>query len=458
MEEKQLNILMYPWIAMGHITPYFHLAIKLTERGHKVTLLLPNKAKLQLQSLNHNYSPLLTFHTITIPQVDPLPPGTETASDVPFHLHTHLATAFDLTRPQVGSIVSTLQPDLVFYDFAHWVPEVVSPGTKYVVYVVVSSAALAFGMVPSRDPPKDRAAIEEDNCVVNVPHGYPSTKVVLEPRRMLGLYVPLGEGLTLYDRVTTALKRSHVIAIRTCQETEGKYCDYLSSQYNNKPVLFSGPVLPDPEIEGELEGHWAKWLNQFRPNSLVYCSFGSQFVLEVAQFQELLLGLEMTNLPFLVAVKPPTGCATVEEAFPEGFVARTKERGVVTGEWVQQRLILNHASVGCFVSHCGFGSMWESLLSENQIVLIPQLEDQVLNTKIMVEELKVAVEVEKGEDGSWVSKESFCNAIKCVMDDGSEIGGLIKKNHMLWRQILGDPKFMSGYIDKFIKDLQGLVG
>lgn len=54
---------------------------------------------------------------------------------------------------------------------------------------------------------------------------------------------------------------------------------------------------------------------------------------------------------------------------------------------VQQPLTLSHPSVGYYkiVSHCGFGSMWEGLMSEKQIVL----------PGLLVEQLGVAVEVKR---------------------------------------------------------------
>ena len=45
-----------------------------------------------------------------------------------------------------------------------------------------------------------------------------------------------------------------------------------------------------------------------------------------------------------------------------------------------------------------------------------------------MEELKVAVEVER-EDNGWISKESLSKAIISVMVEDSEIAGLVKYNH-----------------------------
>ncbi|KAJ8427986.1 hypothetical protein Cgig2_012074 [Carnegiea gigantea] len=147
------------------------------------------------------------------------------------------------------------------------------------------------------------------------------------------------------------------------------------------------------------------------------------------QFQELLLGFEMTKMPFLIVLMPPNGCASIDEALREGFQERVGDRGVVHGGWVQQPQILSHPSVACLVSHCGLGVLWESLMSECQIVLLSQDLDHILNARIMAAQMKVAVEVEKREEDGWVSKESLCKAIKAVMDEESEVGCLVKRNH-----------------------------
>ncbi|KAK9674145.1 hypothetical protein RND81_12G214100 [Saponaria officinalis] len=459
MEKKQLHLVMFPWFAMGHMTPFLHLANKLAERGHKTTLLLPNKAKLHLELLNL-HPLLITLHPISVPHVDPLPRGTETASDIPIHMTSHLATALDLTRPEVESVVAGLRPvDVMFYDLAYWVPKVASVyGIKTVCYKVVCAASLAIAVVPARDLGRGRPVTEED--VAQPPPGYPSKDVVLhgsEAKSLLFIGLDFGSGLMFYERVSKAIVSCDAIAIRTCREIEGPFCDYLGSQYN-KPVFLTGPVLPETEpTKGALDGPWAEWLAKHGPEEVIFCAFGSQFILEKDQFQEFVLGFEMTKLPFLMAVKPPTGCASIEEALPEGFKDRVGDKGVITDRWVQQPLILAHPSVGCFVNHCGFGSMWESLTSKCQIVLVPQLGDQILNTRLMAGELKVGVEVERKENG-LVTKESLCNAINLVMDEKSEVGCLVKKNHAKWRDILISQGFMSEYIDNFVKDLLKLVG
>ncbi|KAL6314540.1 hypothetical protein AAG906_026879 [Vitis piasezkii] len=414
-KSPKLHIAMFPWFAFGHMIPYLNLSNELAGRGHKITFILPRKAQSKLQHLNFHPA-LITFHPLIVPHVDGLPPGTETASDIPVSLTCLLATALDRTRDQVEAALRTLNPDLLFYDLAYWAPALASQlGIKSIYYCVVCAAAVAHTPIPAQQGSKDCRQLTDVP-----PPGYPSSTVVLRPheaRLMDFMFAPYGEGITFQQRLIIARASCDAISIRTCQETEGPICDYIGSQYG-KPVFLTGPVLPNPSVE-PLEDQWAQWLGGFKPGSVIFCAFGSQNVLEKDQFQELLLGFELTGLPFLVALKPPTGAATIEEALPEGFQERVGGRGMV------------HGGGGCSSRHAGTGT-----------------PDQILNSRLLAEELKVAVEVEREENGLF-SKESLCDAIKTVMDENSEVGGLVKKNHAKWKEALTSQSFLNNYVDKF---------
>ncbi|EOA34237.1 hypothetical protein CARUB_v10021749mg [Capsella rubella] len=188
-------------------------------------------------------------------------------------------------------------------------------------------------------------------------------------------------------RLITGLMNCDFIYIRTCKDIEGNFYDYIESQYHKK------------DKSKPLEAKWNHWLSRFGKGSVVYCALGSQNTnLEKDQFQELCLGIELT---------------------------------------------------GYFVSHCGFGSRWESLMSDCQIVLLPFLADQVLNTRLMSEELKVSVEVEREETG-WFSKESLSVAITSVMDQDSKIGSLVRRNHSKLKEVLVSDGLLTGYTDKLL--------
>jgi UDP:flavonoid glycosyltransferase YjiC (YdhE family) len=75
-----------------------------------------------------------------------------------------------------------------------------------------------------------------------------------------------------------------------------------------------------------------------------------------------------------------------------------KGRGFVYTGWVHKQLILRHPSVGCFVTHCGSGSLLEGMVNKRQLVLFPNVGDKIIKARIMGGDLKVEVEVARGEE------------------------------------------------------------
>ncbi|CAL5200735.1 unnamed protein product [Lathyrus oleraceus] len=54
-----------------------------------------------------------------------------------------------------------------------------------------------------------------------------------------------GSGVLFYDRLYNGLNFTDAIGSKGCREIEGPYVDYIEEQFA-KPVLLSGPVLPEP--------------------------------------------------------------------------------------------------------------------------------------------------------------------------------------------------------------------
>nr|KYP45070.1 Anthocyanidin 3-O-glucosyltransferase [Cajanus cajan] len=379
-----LHIAIFPWFAMGHLTPTLHLSNKLAQRGHRISFILPKRTQTKLQHLNlHPH--LITFVPITVPRVDGLPHDAETTSDLPLSLFPLLATALDRTEKDIELLLRDLKPQIVFFDFQHWLPKLTrSLGIKSVLYSI------------------------------------------------------------------------DAIGFKGCKEIDGPYAEYLEKVFG-KPVLLSGPLLPEPP-NSTLEEKWVAWLGGFNPSAVIFCAYGSENPLRQNQFQELLLGLELTGFPFLAALKPPNGFDSIEEAFPEGFRERVEGRGIVHGGWVQQQLILGHPSVGCFITHCGAASMTEALVNTCQLVLLPQLgADHIINARVMSRKLKFGVEVEKGEEDGLFTKESVCKAVKTVMDDENEVGREVRENHAKLRNFLLSDNLESSCVDIFCQQLQDLV-
>ncbi|KAK6792788.1 hypothetical protein RDI58_011869 [Solanum bulbocastanum] len=145
-------------------------------------------------------------------------------------------------------------------------------GIKTLFYTVFSTAAASIPFVKSPDKTTFMASTAAE--LVKPQSDYPYTTVVL------------------------------CESMRTCREIEGTFCDYIAT-HSEKPILYTGPVLSEPKNEPLEEHGLSNWLDE--PGSVVFCAFGRQMILEKKQFQELVLGFELTELPFLLVVKPPQG-------------------------------------------------------------------------------------------------------------------------------------------------------
>ncbi|CAL5370724.1 unnamed protein product [Camellia sinensis] len=106
-------------------------------------------------------------------------------------------------------------------------------------------------------------------------------------------------------------------------------------------ILPIGPLLSTNRHGKSAGSFWEEdstcleWLDQHPPDSVIYVAFGSFTVFYYKQFQELALGLELTNRPFLWVVRPDPDH---DHAFPDGFRDRVGNRGQIVG-WAPQQQV-----------------------------------------------------------------------------------------------------------------------
>ncbi|KAK7830835.1 udp-glycosyltransferase 92a1 [Quercus suber] len=187
---------------------------------------------------------------------------------------------------------------------------------------------------------------------------------------------------------------------------------------SNFPVWTIGPLLPsaaskkcsDSNIFRQRTGKkhgispekCIEWLNLHHPGTVLYISFGSQNTISASQMMELALGLEASGKPFIWVLRPPLGFDIKgefrEEWLPEGFEKRMNEskQGLLVQNWAPQLEILSNESIGAFLSHCGWNSVLESLSQGVPIIGWPMAAEQIYNSKMLVEEMGVCVELTWG--------------------------------------------------------------
>ncbi|KAI7758058.1 hypothetical protein M8C21_017364 [Ambrosia artemisiifolia] len=176
------------------------------------------------------------------------------------------------------------------------------------------------------------------------------------------------------------------------------------------PVYLIGPLIATGDQVDHDEHECLKWLETQPSKSVVFLCFGSMGVFSKEQLKEIAFGLERSGQRFLWVVRNPTiGCENesslkefgLDDVVPEGFMTRTRDKGLVVKDWAPQPAILGHESVGGFVSHCGWNSSLEAVVCGVPIVAWPLYAEQKMNRVYLVEEINKGFAM-VGNVGRWV--------------------------------------------------------
>ncbi|XP_027179277.1 anthocyanidin 3-O-glucosyltransferase 5-like [Coffea eugenioides] len=207
------------------------------------------------------------------------------------------------------------------------------------------------------------------------------------------------------------------------------------------PVYPIGPLTRPIELAGP-KSELIEWLDKQPHESVIFVCFGSGGTLSAQQITELAWGLELSQQRFIWVVRPPAENGADESFFtsgsasdgtpdylPEGFLSRTKKTGWVVPLWAQQPEILNHPSVGGFLSHCGWNSAVECIKSGVPMIAWPLYAEQRLNATMLTEELGIAVRPEILPAKKVVDREEIEKLVRTVMEykEGKVMRDKVKK-------------------------------
>ncbi|KAJ7549465.1 hypothetical protein O6H91_07G090800 [Diphasiastrum complanatum] len=238
------------------------------------------------------------------------------------------------------------------------------------------------------------------------------------------------------------IHESAAIFINTYHELEKNAVDALRGEKinpNKIKIHLVGPLLPsdffrEDNLESkralaysEEERRCLEWLDKRPKSSVLYVSFGSIAILSVAQIREFALGLEASGQLFLWVLRPPSShsdISAISSLLPQGFQSRISNHGLILYKWAPQLLILSHPSVGGFLTHCGWNSTLESICRGIPMLAFPQFAEQHLICKILVEQLKVGLQIRKEASG-MAERGEIERRVKILMD--SDKGRLLRK-------------------------------
>jgi hypothetical protein len=200
------------------------------------------------------------------------------------------------------------------------------------------------------------------------------------------------------------------------------------------PTVYAiGPVIaltPPPEQPHEC----VRWLDAQPPASVLLVCFGSKGLLPPPKVREIAAALERSEHRFLWVLRgPPKDSrpgqrvptdAMLDELLPEGFLDKTKGRGLVWPTRAPQKDIRAHAAVGGFVTHCGWNSILESLWFGVPMLPWPLDNEQHANAFLLVSVLGIAVPLRLDrERDNFVEAAELERAVSTLLGGGDGEAG-----------------------------------
>jgi len=210
--------------------------------------------------------------------------------------------------------------------------------------------------------------------------------------------------------------------------TIGPFASFLNqSQQNHLESLDSNLWKEDTKC--------LEWLESKETGSVVYVNFGSISIMSREKLLEFAWGLANSKKPFLWIIRPDlvVGGSVV---LSSKFVNEISDRGLIAN-WCPQEKVLNHPSIGGFLTHCGWNSTTESICAGVPMLCWPFFGDQPTNCRFICNEWEIGIEIDTnvnreeveklvnelivGEKGKKMSKKVM--ELKNKADEDTRLGG-----------------------------------
>ncbi|KAI3677175.1 hypothetical protein L1987_86797 [Smallanthus sonchifolius] len=437
---SNLHVVFIPLLAPGHMIPLVQLARLFAARGVRSTIITTVHNALTIQpsiDLDIKTGYPLTILTVNFPSSEVgLPTGIENASTcTTTEMSSALFRGLILLQTPMEQLVRDVAPDCIFSDmFFTWtvdlaeelkIPRLLFYPNNFIYHSIFHSLKV--------HAPHANLKSESDSFVVpNLPDNI--AMKLSQVSHHFRFKTEMGD---MMEKVLQSEKRSYGLVHNTFYEIEPAYADHIHKIKTTKSWHI-GPLFQffkryDSD-GGVSEKHSCfTWLHDQKPNSVIYVCFGSMVRFPESQITEIALALEESKQPFVWVVRKDgdDGIGGLPEGFEERIMAENK--GLIITGWAPQVEILQHPSVGGFMTHSGWNSVLEAVTAGVPLMTWPLYAEHFYNEKL-VELLGIGVGV--GAD-VWnpsfeitspvIGKRGILDAIE-VLTGGSAVAERIKEN------------------------------
>lgn len=432
------TIILYPGAGVGHIVPMAELAKTFLNHGYEVTMVLVAPPA-ESSDFGAGFieriaasNPSITFHVL--PRIQIQPADFASSGKHPFLLWLQLLRQYnEKLESFLRSIPRHRLHSLVIDMFGVDAIDVAAKmGVPVYTFVPSGASALAaLTQVPSLlanrktglkelgDTPLDFVGVPP------VPASHLVKELLVDPEDELCKTMA-----RLFDRGMD----TRGVLVNTFESLESRAVQVLGN-----PLCVPGKVLPPIYCVGPLIRQGAPgsengerheclaWLDAQPKSSVVFLCFGSMGTLSAEQLKEIAVGLDRSGQRFLWVVRPPANIDDPKRfleklpepdlgaLLPEGFLERTKGRGLIVKSWAPQVEVLHHPATGAFVTHCGWNSTLEGIMAGIPMLCWPLFAEQKMNKVFMTTDMGIGVEMEGYETG-FIRAEEVEAKVRLVMD------------------------------------------
>ncbi|KAI8541509.1 hypothetical protein RHMOL_Rhmol08G0066500 [Rhododendron molle] len=454
------QIVLFPFMAKGHIIPLLHLARLLLHRNITVTIFTtPANQPFVSDSLSDTD---VSVVELPFPQnIDGVPAGVESSDKLPsMSLFLPFAASTKLMQPDFEQALEALASTtcIISDGFLGWTQHSASKfGIPRLVYYGMSSYSQGVSRCVMVNGLLSGPELDNEPFVVT---DFPWIKLTRNdfdgPFNFRETNSPF---MDFVREQVIATSKSYGLLMNSFYELEALYVDYWNQAFKPKawcigPFCLAESTKTDSKVSQKPT--WLQWLDQklAQRSFVLYVAFGSQAELSSQQLNEISSGLEESKVNFLWVTRKS------ESELDDGFEERVRERGLVVREWVDQKTILGHESVQGFLSHCGWNSILESICAKVPILAWPMMAEQRLNARMVVEEIKVGLSVETNNESAkgFVKSKGLEKMVRELMEgeEGKEVRKKVKEFGDEAKKAVAEGGSSWRTLNQLIDELQGL--